>query len=183
MVELDWWESHPIDCGGGRTGTATLTPGQHHSGRTLWDRFQTLWGGFAVRGGGGRNFYFSGDTGYRSVPKGVKQGDAVAEARYPACPAFKEIGERLGPFDVAALPIGAYSPRWFMSSVHAAPHEAVLMHADVRAKNSVAMHWGTFPLTDESTDEPPRLLREAADAAGIGADKFATMDVGETRVY
>jgi len=81
-------------------------------------------------------FFFSGDTGY--------------------APHFREIGHKLGPFDVSAIPIGAYEPRWFMRHYHITPEEAFQIHLDVRSKKSVAIHWGTFMLTDERLDEPPK---------------------------
>lgn len=184
VVELDWWQQDDIDCGAGDQGVAarvTLTPAQHHTGRTLADRYKTLWGGFAVHGPR-HAYYFSGDTGYRTVPKGVARGSAEEE-KYPKCPIFEEIGERLGPFDLASLPIGAYEPRWFMSSVHAAPHEAVAMHREVRAKRSVGMHWGTFFLTCEPVDSPPVELATALEAADVPAEEFVVMTAGETRVF
>ena len=106
-------------------------------------------------------FYFAGDTGYS--------------------PDFKDIGRRLGPFDLAAIPIGAYEPRWFMGSVHVNPAEAVMIHQDLRARRSLAMHWGTFEMTDESMDEPPRKLAEELAAAGISPDVFYIMQHGQTR--
>lgn len=65
------------------------------------------------------------------------------ENNVPCCPAFKEIGERIGPFDLSMIPIGAYSPRWFMSPVHCSPEDAVMVHLDIKSKRSVGMHWGT----------------------------------------
>lgn len=80
---------------------------QHWSSRKGWDRMASLWGGYAVLGEQQR-FWFAGDTGY--------------------CPVFSDIGERLGPFDLAAIPIGAYEPRWFMRPQHINPQEAVQVH-------------------------------------------------------
>ena len=90
------------------------------------------------------------DTGYRYVPNGHDEDDM------PHCPAFKEIGERIGPFDFSMIPIGAYSPRWFMSPIHCSPEDAVRVHEDIKSKRSVGMHWGTvrdlklFPHFDRS---------------------------------
>lgn len=92
-----------------------------------------------------------------------------------------DIGKRFGAFDLAALPIGAYEPRWFMSLMHINPEEAVRAHRDLNARFSVGMHWGTFRLTDERLDEPPVKLAEALRAAGLPPDRFFVMKHGETR--
>lgn len=107
-----------------------------------------------------RRFWFGGDTGYCSV--------------------FKEIGATYGPFDAAAIPIGAYEPRWFHAPAHLDPTDAVAVHADVRSKASIAVHCCTWSLTDEALDEPPRRLAEAAAAAGLGAHEFVALAHGET---
>jgi hypothetical protein len=97
-------------------------------------------------------------------------------------PDFEEVGERFGPFDLAAIPIGHYAPRWYVHAMHIDPAEAVLVHRDVRARCSVAIHWGTFPLPgDEPLDEPPKRLRVALLQAGISPGDFAVMQHGETR--
>jgi N-acyl-phosphatidylethanolamine-hydrolysing phospholipase D len=81
---------------------------------------------------------------------------------FPVCPSFAEIGNRFGPFDAAFLPIGAYSPRFFMSAIHCSPEDAVGIHLAVRAKRSIGMHWGTFKLTDEAIMEPPVRLEKVS---------------------
>jgi L-ascorbate metabolism protein UlaG (beta-lactamase superfamily) len=73
---------------------------------------------------------------------------------------FSEIGSRLGSIDAALLPIGAYDPAWFMSKQHMNPEEAARAFTDLGARNFVAMHWGTFKLTDEPLDEPPARLAD-----------------------
>lgn len=155
VVELDWWETHAV----GST-TFTAVPVQHWSARTLWDRNHTLWGGWRLDTPQG-SLFFAGDTGYSED--------------------FKDIRRRLGPVDIALLPIGAYEPRWFMSVMHVNPDEAVKIHTDLEARHSVAMHWGTFVLTDEPMDEPPRKLAHALREAGIPHEKFWVMQHGETR--
>lgn len=109
-----------------------------------------------------RRFWFGGDTGYCSV--------------------FKEIGAKYGPFDLAAIPVGAYEPRWFHRPSHLDPEEAVQVHLDVRAAASIAVHCCTWSLTDEPLDEPPVRLAAAGAAAGLPAGQFAALKHGETRV-
>ncbi|MFM7784334.1 MAG: MBL fold metallo-hydrolase, partial [Gammaproteobacteria bacterium] len=165
VVELDWWDSHRLQGPAGEV-EVVLTPAQHWSGRTLADRLATLWGGFAVFGPD-LHFYYSGDTGYS--------------------PDFREIRRRFaarqtaGGFDIALIPVGAYEPRWFMREQHVNPEEAVQVHLDVGARRSMGVHWGTFNLTDEALDEPPRALARALQAKGLGPDNFFLLAVGETR--
>ncbi|HEV7501122.1 MAG TPA: MBL fold metallo-hydrolase [Vicinamibacteria bacterium] len=155
-IELGWWEQ--VEIGGLRVH---CVPSQHFSGRGLTDRNRRLWGGFVVEGPS-RRFYHAGDTGYFR--------------------GFVEIGDRLGPFDLAAIPVGAYLPSAMMRPVHLDPEEAVQAALDVRATRVVAMHWGTFDLTDEPLDEPPaRFLAEAA-RRGLG-DRAWVLSVGETRAF
>ncbi len=155
VTELDWWDSQEM-----RGLTVNFVPAQHWSTRTRLDRNKTLWGGWVLEHRGFR-FYFAGDTGYS--------------------PDFKDIGARFAPIDLAAIPIGAYEPRWFMQTQHVNPVEAVRIHQDVGARYSVAMHWGTFVLTDEPLNEPPQALARAREAAGIPPSQFFLMDFGETR--
>jgi len=161
VVELDWWQEHTPVLASGAALKITATPAQHFAARGITDRFRTLWGGFALETAAGK-LYFAGDSGYFA--------------------GFAEIGGRLGPFDVAFLPIGAYEPRWFMEPVHCTPAEAVQIHREVRARRSIAMHYGCFPLADDAYDQPPRELRAALAAAGLTEQEFALPTVGETRV-
>lgn len=155
VVELDWWESCQ------QPGISlTAVPSRHWSKRTPFSRNTTLWAGWVIRSPA-FNFYFCGDSGYDQ-------------------PMFREIGDRFGPFDLAAIPIGAYEPRWFMQDMHLDPDEAVRVHLDVKAKKSIGVHWGTFILTDEPLDEPPRRLQEAREARHIPADAFVVLRHGET---
>lgn len=155
VVELDWWQSATV-------GPVRIhcVPAQHFSGRSLVGRDRRLWAGWVVEGPT-RRFYHAGDTGYFA--------------------GFREIRDRLGPVDLAALPIGAYLPPEIMRFVHLDPEEAVRAAGDVGARRVIAMHWGTFDLTDEPLDEPPRRFREAATAAGYDAEHAWVLDVGETR--
>lgn len=136
VVELDWWDAQIY-----RGVTFIATPAQHGSGRTLADQNERLWASWAVLGARER-FFFGGDTGYT--------------------PGMAEIGRRLGPFDVAVLPIGGYSAFNVRHPNHLSPEESVQLFEDLRAKLLVPMHWGTFALNREPYREPPdRLLAEA----------------------
>jgi N-acyl-phosphatidylethanolamine-hydrolysing phospholipase D len=89
------------------------------------------------------------------------------------------IGQRYGPVDVAMLPVGAYEPRWFMRWQHMDPGEAVQAYRDLRAEVMLGMHWGTFDLTDEPADLPPRVLAELVDRQGLDPQHVRTLAVGE----
>jgi L-ascorbate metabolism protein UlaG (beta-lactamase superfamily) len=155
-VELDWWDSAVY-----RELRFQLAPVQHWSARTAFDQDRTLWGGWLIEHHDSFRFFFAGDTGYSRD--------------------FADIGARVGRIDLAALPIGAYEPRWFMQIMHVNPQEAVRIHRDLGARYSVAMHWGTFVLTDEPLDEPPHRLASARRAAGVSEEAFFLMKHGETR--
>eukprot|EP00904_Undaria_pinnatifida_P012374 jgi/Undpi1/8267/HiC_scaffold_25.g10736.m2 len=159
-VELSWWEEVEVEGFLGAVRFAS-TPAQHWSTRLVWDRNTSLWCGFAVAGSRER-FYFAGDTAY--------------------CPVFGKIGERYGPFDLAALPIGAHEPAWFMKDQHCSPDEAVKIHQDLGAKRSFAVHWGTFPLAADRYADAPRELVEACRARGIKSSEFTLIRHGESIV-
>ncbi|MFO1218870.1 MAG: MBL fold metallo-hydrolase [Burkholderiaceae bacterium] len=163
-VELDWWQAH-------RVGEVeiVLTPVQHWSGRGLTDRMKTLWGGFALFSPQ-LHLFFAGDTGYSKDFADIHE--RFADRQSPAAG---------GGFDIALLPIGAYEPRWFMGTQHINPDEAVRVHRELGAKTSLGIHWGTFSLTDEALDDPPRLLAAARKAQGVSDAAFFTLAVGETR--
>lgn len=160
VVELDWWQHTPLD-----GVEITLVPAQHWSARGLNDRLKTLWGGFAVCAPDCQLF-FAGDTGY-------SRDFADIRARFAP-------RQRDGGFDIALLPIGAYEPRWFMAPQHVNVEEALNIHADLGAKRSLGVHWGTFELTDESLDEPPRQLRAQRAARGLDEGAFFTLPIGAT---
>jgi N-acyl-phosphatidylethanolamine-hydrolysing phospholipase D len=155
VVELDWWDTYSV-----RGVPVQLVPVQHWSARGLGDRNETLWGGWVVRAPD-LHWYFSGDTGYAAH--------------------FKQTRERGGAVDLALLAIGAYEPRWFMREQHMDPTEAVQAHKDLGARHSIGIHWGTFALTDEPLDQPPRDLAKARDAAGLAAQDFTVLAIGQTR--
>ncbi|MFM7703876.1 MAG: MBL fold metallo-hydrolase, partial [Rubrivivax sp.] len=147
-----------------------LTPAQHWSGRTLGDRMRRLWGGFALLAPGFHVIY-TGDTGYSR--------DFI-DIRSHFAPRHAGAG---GGFDLALVPIGSYEPRWFMAAQHADPAEAVQIFLDLGAKAAVGVHWGTFSLSDEALDEPPRALAAARLARGGAADNFEVLAIGQTRRY
>jgi N-acyl-phosphatidylethanolamine-hydrolysing phospholipase D len=156
VEELDWWQQRAL---GGVTFTAT--PVQHWSARSPWDRNRRLWAGWAIAGAG-RRLFFPGDTGY-----------------WP--PMFREIGARLGPFDVAAVSISAYEPPGMMRFTHTTPEESLAIMRDVRARTFVAVHWATFVMSEEPVDEPPRRLRAEAARLGLPAERVWVPWHGETR--
>jgi N-acyl-phosphatidylethanolamine-hydrolysing phospholipase D len=161
VVELAWWESLTVEEG----LTVTATPAQHFSARGPFDRNQSHWCGFAVASARHRVF-FAGDTGYH--------------------PEFGLIAERLGPFDLSLLPIGAYEPRWFMRVVHMNPEEAVQAFLDLGGRDHgtlMGIHWGTFKLTDEPMDEPPARTRAAWSAAGLPRERLWVPRQGETLAW
>ena len=122
-------------------------PAQHFTQRSLWDRDTRLWASWA-RAGHERRLYFSGDTGYFD--------------------GFKEAGRRLGPFDVAALAIGAYQPPAIMQFVHTTPEEAVQAFEDLGAAVLLGIHWGTFDLAEEPLGRAARAhARRASRRRGL----------------
>jgi L-ascorbate metabolism protein UlaG (beta-lactamase superfamily) len=156
VVELGWWES--TEAGGVRV---TCVPAQHWSMRMPWDRNTRLWGGFVYESAEGVA-YHAGDTAWSED-------------------VFRAIAERCPPIDWAMLPIGAYEPTWFMSSQHMGPEEAGRAWALLGARTLVAMHWGTFKLTDEPIGEPPERMKAWFEAGGHERERLWVLDVGETR--
>lgn len=170
VVALDWWDTHdlaPVGANGEHV-RITLVPVQHWSSRSPTDRFETLWGGHVVERIDASNaatyrFFFAGDTGY--------------------APTFRElIHARFPRFDFAAIPIGAYEPNRFLRAQHVNPAEAVRIHRDLDATQSMGIHWGTFTLTTEAFDQPPRDLASAREAAGLPPDAFVVFRHGEMRI-
>lgn len=169
VVELDWWDTHVLEASE-RSARApvTLTPAQHWSARTAFDAMRSLWGGFAVRSPD-CHLFFAGDTAYSKD---------FADIRHHF--AREHTPEQGAGFDIALLPIGAYEPRWFMRDQHVNPAESVRIFQDLGCKRAIAVHWGTFTLTDEPLDEPPRALAVALHAAGIAPERFAALAIGQT---
>jgi N-acyl-phosphatidylethanolamine-hydrolysing phospholipase D len=156
VVELDWWDARTE-----RGLTVTCVPVQHWTARSYFEQNRRLWSGWAIAGRD-RRLLFAGDTGY-----------------WP--PYFQEIGARLGPFDLAAVSIGAYAPAAIMQHTHTTPEESLRLFDDVRGRRFVAMHWGTFDLADEPLAEPPERLRAEAQRRQLDADRVWILQHGETR--
>lgn len=161
LVERDWWQRVEAPM-----YTATCTPAKHFSARGFRDRNETLWCGWAIDVAGTKVF-FAGDTALH--------------------PEFDEIG-RLGPFDLVMLPIGAYEPRWFMGAVHMNPEDAIeayraLSSTVEQSPACLALHWGTFRLTDEPVLEPPQRFGALWREAGLAQEKNWTFAHGETRRF
>jgi N-acyl-phosphatidylethanolamine-hydrolysing phospholipase D len=162
VVELDWWQAAEV-----KGVQVTATPARHFSARRLGDRNRTLWCGYALAVAG-RRLYFVGDTAYH--------------------PEFGAIARQCGPFDLVMMPVGAYDPRWFMQVVHVNPEEAVQgcldligAHPGHPAPLVLAIHWGTFRLTAEPMDEPPRRAVDQWRARELPADRLWIARFGETR--
>jgi N-acyl-phosphatidylethanolamine-hydrolysing phospholipase D len=166
VVELDWWDSHDYTKARSQF-RFTLSPAQHWSKRSFFDTNQSLWGGIVVEDFTESQttpwrFIYTGDTGYSQD--------------------FKDIGAKFPTgFDWAAIPIGAYEPRWFMRAQHINPDEAVQILQDIHAKEALAVHWGTFILTDEPLNQPPKDLAVALEKYQIAGQRFHVFKAGETR--
>ena len=152
---LGWWETERI----GESVRITYVPSQHWSRRGLFDVNQTLWGGFVIEGSRSR-IYHAGDTAYFE--------------------GFSQIGARFPALDAALLPIGAYDPAWFMEKQHMNPEQAIQAFIDLGARHFLAMHWGTFKLTDEPLDEPPERLVSEWDRRRLPRERLHIPANGET---
>ena len=152
--EMDWGQSTEID-----GVTIHCLPTQHWSKRSVSDDNKALWSSWAVTSPD-RRFYFAGDTGYFD--------------------GFKKIGNQLGPFDLVAVPIGAYEPQAMMSESHMDPEQAVDAAIDLKGRRAMAMHYGTFDLSDEPLSEPPERFSKAANSKSLDAWVFK---IGETREF
>ena len=173
VVALDWWNTHevaaPLSVSGDRL-RITFVPAQHWSSRWPGDRFETLWGGYVIERIEASSpdevpwrFYFACDTGY--------------------VPLFHDlIHARFDRFDLAAIPIGAYEPNEYLRAQHVNPEEVVRIHRELHIAQSIGIHGGTFVLTSEPFDQPPRDLAAALVRAHVPADRFVTFRHGEMRV-
>ncbi|KAI6181113.1 N-acetylphosphatidylethanolamine-hydrolyzing phospholipase D [Aphelenchoides besseyi] len=158
--EMSWGEHLTISTQNSKYQIYCI-PAQHWSQRGLTDRNKTLWSGWAVIGPT-RKFYYTGDTGFCEDE-------------------FRKLGVQLGPFDLSAIPIGCYAPRWFMKPQHINPEEAIKIHKMSNSRKSLAIHWGTYSMGSyEPYLEPRSLLREEVEKAGLAATDFFTLEHGGT---
>ena len=143
IIELDWWQDHKI-----RDVVITATPSRHFSGRsiTFSDQNATLWAGWAWNGKE-KSVFYSGDTALH--------------------PEFKDIGDRLGPFDVTLMEVGAYNQLW--ADVHLGPEQAIIAHKLVKGDVMIPVHWGLFDLALHGWTEPAERTQIAAKKLGIDA--------------
>lgn len=206
VTELDWWEETEVtvqldkenETGSPITATISSLPSQHASSRYSLDADQTLWCSWAITSPSpspssssssaqSKSLYFAGDTGYRSVPQLPAGEDDWSDKyadRFPVNPDFKKIGDIRGPFDLGLIPIGAYQPRFLMSSVHADPNDAVEIFRATKCRRALGIHWSTWALTTEPIMEPPVKLREALRKRGLEeTGVFDVCDIGESRSF
>jgi N-acyl-phosphatidylethanolamine-hydrolysing phospholipase D len=167
VQQMDWWDKQTVKTAAGEV-EIHFTPVQHWSARSMGDRRATLWGGYALFASD-FHAYFSGDTGYSK--------DFLDTRDHFAARQTAALG---GGFDIALIAVGAYEPRWFMKEQHVNPEEAVQIHLDLQAKRSIGVHWGTFDLTDESLDQPPKDLAAARAAKKLPQEAFDVMAIGQT---
>ncbi|MBY6036559.1 MBL fold metallo-hydrolase [Fictibacillus nanhaiensis] len=146
--ECNWWDSVEFE-----NLSIVCTPARHFSGRGLRDRNTTLWCSWAVKGQD-TNLYFSGDSGYG--------------------PHFKEIGEKLGPFDVTLMECGQYHEKW--SSIHMIPEETIQAHLDVKGRTLIPIHWGAFTLSLHDWTDPVERAIKAAKKYNVA---ISTPRIGE----
>ncbi|MBS7328874.1 MAG: MBL fold metallo-hydrolase [Oxalobacter sp.] len=155
VIEMGWWQEEQVE-----GIDVTFVPAEHWSRRGLADINTSWWGGYVISRHG-KTLYHSGDSGWFD--------------------GFAQIAEKFkGKIDVAMLPTGAYAPRWFMSPQHIDPAEAVKYFQMLEARHFVAMHWGTFKLSDEPLDEPLHLLPKLWEQAGLAPEQLTCGILGKT---
>ncbi len=161
VEELDWWQRADALAQG---VNIVFVPARHASGRGLFDRNKTLWGGFVIETSVG-NIYFVGDTAYGSF--------------------LADIKKRYSEFRLALLPIGHYEPRWMMAAVHLSPDDAVKVHRELNVQQSVGMHFGTFhgigAHNNESVAQHATDLQTALKKYAVPESEFWVLGFGEGR--
>ncbi|ORX52542.1 Metallo-hydrolase/oxidoreductase [Piromyces finnis] len=195
IIECDWWDDievtripESIDVNDEKALQESLTspsnrkiiisavPSQHFSGRTGFDFNETLWAGWVVKSQEA-SYYFAGDTGYRSLPDDCPKEDIE---KYPYCPVFKQIGNIYGPFDMASIPIGPFTPVNRMSRIHTNANDAVNLHTDCKSKHSILMHWGTLEnLGVDEIERGPDELHKELIKKNIPLDEFHEVYIGQ----
>ena len=155
VKELDWWDTTTF-----KNLNIHSVPVQHWSNRSF-NTNKTLWCGWVFENEDFKSI-FVGDTGYSKD--------------------FSTIQQKFGPMDLSMIPIGAYAPRWFMKDHHCNVEESIQIHKDLKSKKSIAMHWGTFQLTDEPMDEPVKLLKKLTIENNFLPDEFIAMTHGESKI-
>lgn len=139
IEDVDWWDAHAVG-----ELTITTAPARHASGREILDQNRTLWAGYAIRSKH-HNVFFSGDTGL--------------------FPGMTEIAERLGPFELTMVEVGAYGQAW--PDWHLGPEQAVQAHRMLQGEVLLPIHWGLFNLANHGWTEPIERVRVAAEEAGV----------------
>jgi len=157
IIELDWWQEYIYSTG----AKITFVPSRHNSGRGLFDKNKTLWGGFVIKGSAG-DVLFMGDTAYGHF--------------------LKEIKEKFSHFRLAILPIGSYEKRWFMKTQHMNPDDAVRVHEMLKVAKSVAIHFGTFEEhPEQAIDAHEKDLRIALKKYNVPESEFWILKFGKGR--
>jgi len=152
IKELDWWETAKLE-----ELTFISTPSRHFSGRGLFNRYSTLWCSWVIKNQN-TNIFFSGDGGYGKT--------------------FKEIGDKLGPFDLTFLECGQYNESW--SETHMMPEETVQAHIDLKGELLMPIHWGAFKLSIHPWQEPIERLLKKAKSLNV---KVTTPKIGEPVIF
>lgn len=157
VIELDWWQSVHI-----KQATITMLPSHHWSSRWYYDLKKTLWGSYGISLNG-KKIYFGGDTSYDDH--------------------FKAIHDGWGTADLALLPIGGYSPRFYYKTMHMNPEDAIKADEDLHAVHSIGMHYGTFRLSFEGINEPEDVLKEELILSHANDGQFITVPDGRAHYY
>ena len=156
--ELEWWENVKVF---DSEVAFHFVPAYHWSSRYFIDKDTSLWGGFVISNHSS-NVYFAGDTGFSDGK------------------IFQSIKDRYGDFRLALLPIGAYKPSWFFSSMHTSPLEAVKISKILDSNYTIPIHYDTFELTDDKYEDPLNDLKLAIEEEKVNEDKFLILEAGAT---
>lgn len=152
--DMDWWDKESLSS----EIKLVAVPAQHFSARAISDRNKSLWCGFVLETSRG-DIYIAGDTAYGKF--------------------IEKIKEKYSKFILGFIPIGAFRPEWLMSPVHISPDDAFLVHKELNIETSVAIHFGTFKLSDDGQDESPNRIRDLVKASGSKAVDFRVLENGQ----